>query len=724
MARGWTLGIAAGLLLLVVGVAWRQSPPVDAGSTSPSGSVVDAPPRDDETPLVPALKPPPTSADGFVGSEVCAQCHAAIAESYRSHPMYRSAGRVPGENEVEDFEGQTEFQPVGNRRYRVDRSETEVVHHEFMVDARGETIDDLAVPVHVFIGSGTRGKTYAANRGGMLFESLISWFSSDGGRWNLSPGLEPLSRRNFERRVPGACIMCHAGRVANVPGDDDAFEEPLFLEAAIGCERCHGPGEKHVARQEAGEVTAGQSDSGGGLRGDSGGGLRGDSGGGLRGDSGGGLRGDSGGGLRGDSGGGLRGDSGGGLRGDSGGGLRGDSGGGLRGDSGGGLRGDSGGGLRGDSGGRLRDDSIVNPERLDPARRESVCNQCHLQGELAVPRYGRTFFDFRPGQLLDEVWTVSVEGSGVRDDGMTRAVSQVQQMRASACYQRSEGRMSCNSCHPAHSVPDPETKADYYRGRCLECHAERGCSLPEAERATPPAENSCVYCHMPRLSAHDIPHASQTDHRVGRSPTVQPPDDPNPGWDSEWELFDHAEQRLPRWEVDRVRGLNHVQMALLNRPSAALNFREAEPLLRAALRAAPDDVRVLEALGQTLFGQSRGAEARECFQRLLEIQPRHETSLEMLAELSYDRDDFDAGIAYGERLLAVNPWIATYYARQADMLRRRGQLTQSLACGEKALRLDPWQTQIRAWLVEVYRMTGDGAASARHAEFLRRMRGG
>jgi hypothetical protein len=626
--RHWILGVGTGLILLAAGLAWRKWPSVEGGLTARPGSAADVPAPADETPVRPAVKPPPTPVDGYVGSEACGKCHAAIAESYRLHPMYRSAGRVPGENEVEDFEQQTEFEPPGNRRYRVEHTKTEVIHHEFMVDSRGEVIDDLAVSQHLFIGSGTRGKTYAVNRGGRLFESVISWFSPDGGRWGLSPGYEPLSQRNFERRIGGACITCHAGRVANVPGENDTFEEPLFLEEAIGCERCHGPGEKHVVRQEEGKVIVGH------------------------------------------------------------------------------------------------DDSIVNPGRLDPARRESVCNQCHLQGEQSVPRYGRTFYDFRPGQLLDDVWTVSVEGNGVRFDGMTRAVSQVQQMRASACYQQSEGRMSCNSCHPAHTVPDSGAKADYFRGRCMECHAERGCSLPEIRRGGASAEKSCIDCHMPRLATHDIPHLSQTDHRVGRSPNTQLPNDPNPPLVSNWELFDHAEERLERWEVDRVRGLNRVHVAQRNKLSAPVYLREAEPLLRSALRAAPDDVRVLEALGQAMFGLERAGEAREFFERVLEIQPFHERSLEMLMEICHGAGDFNQGTKYGERLLKVDPWIVRYYARQADMLRGIGQLEKALERGEQALRLDPWQTQIRSWLTQAYRIAGDESAAVRHADVLRRIRGG
>jgi len=642
--RGWSVGLSAGMILLAAGFLSRQWPPVDEGLTSPLQPVAIKPPPADEAPVARAVKPPPTPADGFVGSDVCAKCHTAIAETYRSHPMFRSAGRVPGENEVEDFKSPP-FSAPGSRRYRVERTETEVVHHEFMVDASGAVIADLAVPVHMFIGSGTRGKTYMVNRGGLLFESLISWFSTDGGRWDLSPGYEPLNKRNFERRIRDACIMCHAGRVANTPGEDDTFENPVLLEAPIGCERCHGPGAKHVARQEAGVVASGPSDSGGALRDDS-------------------------------------------------------------------------------IGGGLRDDSIVNPERLDPARRESVCNQCHLQGEQFIPRYGRTFYDFRPGQLLDEVWTVSVEGSEVREDGTTRAVSQVQQMHSSACYRQSAGRMSCNSCHPAHSVPDSRTKADYYRRRCQECHAERGCVLPQAERAAPPAENSCIHCHMPRLAARDIPHTSQTDHRVVRSPKVDSPKIPNPAVNFDLELFDHAEERLPRWEVDRVRGINLVQRAQRESLKATLYLREAELLLRSSLRAAPDDVRALAALGQALTGQERTGQARECFERLLEIEPRNEKALEALAEFCHGAGDFKKGIQYGQRLLTVNPWIVRNHARQADMLRGVGRLDEALDIAEQALGLDPWHTQIRSWLVEAYRIAGDGAASRRHAEFLRRMRGG
>ena len=45
---------------------------------------------------------------------------------------------------------------------------------------------------------------------------------------------------------------------------------------------------------------------------------------------------------------------------------------------------------------------MVNPAKLEPARRDSVCSQCHLSGEARVERAGRKFADYRPGDVLSE----------------------------------------------------------------------------------------------------------------------------------------------------------------------------------------------------------------------------------------------------------------------------------------------------------------------------------
>ncbi len=94
-------------------------------------------------------------------------------------------------------------------------------------------------------------------------------------------------------------------------------------------------------------------------------------------------------------------------------------------------------------------------------------------------RLDRQAEDYRPGLPFFEFWTVLVPASGQDDH---RAVGQVEQMHESRCFRASQGRLGCISCHDPHELPAPEERVSYYRERCLECHAEQGCSLPAAVR--------------------------------------------------------------------------------------------------------------------------------------------------------------------------------------------------------------------------------------------------
>ncbi len=91
-----------------------------------------------------------------------------------------------------------------------------------------------------------------------------------------------------------------------------------------------------------------------------------------------------------------------------------------------------------------QDDPIVNPARLDSDRRESVCYQCHLEAAARVLRPGRSHLDFRPGQRLDEIWTVFDESSDAEGE------------RAPWC-------ITCNRCVPAFATPPAKESLDASR---------------------------------------------------------------------------------------------------------------------------------------------------------------------------------------------------------------------------------------------------------------------
>ena len=262
-------------------------------------------------PVAPLEKPSPRPS-GYVGSQSCSSCHAAIAESFAQHPMGQAMDTVPGEHPVENQSDVRRFVDR-EREYVVEERDGVVLHHERVFAPDGTLIYDQAMPVRFAVGSGTRGRSYLIEQAGLLTQSPIGWYSGTG-RYGLSPGYEHDRGLRFERSVGDGCLHCHAGLVEHTADGTERYTSRVFAEAAIGCERCHGPGADHVAKMTA--LPAGA---------------------------------------------------------------------------------------------KADDLQIVNPVDLEPRRREAVCNQCHLGGEATFPRFGRGFYDFRPGDHLDDVRALALD---------------------------------------------------------------------------------------------------------------------------------------------------------------------------------------------------------------------------------------------------------------------------------------------------------------------------
>lgn len=148
---------------------------------------------------------------------------------------------------------------------------------------------------------------------------------------------------------------------------------------------------------------------------------------------------------------------------------------------------------------------ILNPARLDPIRRDSVCLECHLEGEVVAIRQGRHLGAFKPGDNLFDYAVYFEDGRKAGAAG--RATSQWESLLESACKRASGDRLTCTTCHDPHSAPSPEERVSYYRARCLSCHA----GLASGHHSSNP---DCTSCHMPRQETQDIAHEQVTDHRI------------------------------------------------------------------------------------------------------------------------------------------------------------------------------------------------------------------
>jgi Flp pilus assembly protein TadD len=153
---------------------------------------------------------------------------------------------------------------------------------------------------------------------------------------------------------------------------------------------------------------------------------------------------------------------------------------------------------------------VLNPAKLDAARRDSVCLQCHLEGETAAYRLGHSLATYQPGDALFDDVAYFVHQGEVGPEG--RATSQYEALLQSACKRASGDRMTCTTCHDPHASQTnatAEERVAYYRAKCLSCHT--GAKYATAHH---PEQRDCATCHMPRSASEDIAHEQVTDHRI------------------------------------------------------------------------------------------------------------------------------------------------------------------------------------------------------------------
>src|SRR5207245_3969478 len=157
-----------------------------------------------------------------------------------------------------DAGAQNPFEASG-LTYEVERSGDRLMHAEKRVDSKGRVVTEHKAEVQYALGSGTRGRAYLVDHDGFLFQSPISWYAGTNV-WDLAPNYR-IQNQHFNRPVPDECIFCHANRAEPIEGSLNHFRTPVFQGYAIGCERCHGPGELHVRRRESQQPVLGADGS-------------------------------------------------------------------------------------------------------------------------------------------------------------------------------------------------------------------------------------------------------------------------------------------------------------------------------------------------------------------------------------------------------------------------------------------------------------------------------
>src|SRR6185436_5674782 len=284
--------------------------------------------------------------------------------------------------------------------------------HQLGPDGRETNVMEKLIDF--IIGSGNHARTFLhRSPRNTLIELPLGWYADKGGHWAMNPGYDRPDHQGFRRKVTYDCMFCHNGYPDTPLGHDERGAEPVFagrLPTGIDCQRCHGPGGKHV---QAAQI----------------------------------------------------------------------------------------------QGAKVRDirAAIVNPSRLDAERQMEVCMQCHLETtSFSLPnqiqRFERGPFSYKPGEPLADFALHFDEAPGKGHDDKFEIVNSAYRLRRSACFQRSEGRLLCTTCHNPHDIPRGETAARHYNGVCRQCHSQ-------VESGNHPRSDDCVSCHMPKRRTDDVVHA-------------------------------------------------------------------------------------------------------------------------------------------------------------------------------------------------------------------------
>ena len=225
---------------------------------------------------------------------------------------------------------------------------------------------------------------------------------------------------------------------------------------------------------------------------------------------------------------------------------------------------------------------------------------------------------------------------------------------------------------------------------------------------------------MPSLGTSDVPHTSQTDHRILRRPIPSRSQPATHSINTDLVFFDAADQRIPKWETHRARGLMLAGLAEKTREHKFA--KEAESLLEATRKIVRDDVEVIERLGVTKLLLRKMPEARRLWESGLALEPRHESLLVRLAFFSHDLRELPAAAAYFDRLFEVNPSHAAFHGRQAHILGQLGNFDRAIQEANRAIELDPTLSQAHEWLAQVHQMRGQKDLSKHHQNMARRLR--
>jgi tetratricopeptide (TPR) repeat protein len=232
--RSWILGGLAGVVLLVAALAYWWWP-----GRNPPPAPLDE--EEDPDEVLAVVNP------GYVGIEVCAECHGPRAKAVKTSRHYLACMPARGLTTPGFTAGRGRYDPkVPGLHFEMSRSGEEFTFASVQDKSGHEERDSYQVGL-VYGWANKRDEMYFSWKDDRLFLLPVAWLSPFNCWGQANDAVSPVE-------AGPSCMQCHNTWMAHVPGTLNQYRrDSIFL--GVTCERCHGPGREHVAyhRQHKGE---------------------------------------------------------------------------------------------------------------------------------------------------------------------------------------------------------------------------------------------------------------------------------------------------------------------------------------------------------------------------------------------------------------------------------------------------------------------------------------
>lgn len=187
---------------------------------------------------------PPLAGAFYLGVDACVDCHDEKVASYSETSHYR-AMLTPGIDPILGHYAPDEDNTMRTRRDELhyEMTKDDSGYFQTSIEERPHGTERRTEQIDLVMGSGKLAQSYLYWQDRALFQLPLVFFTPLNV-WANAPGFLDTWPQ-WTREITPRCLECHSTFFEEVPGSQNAyFRDTMVMR--ITCERCHGPGSKHV----------------------------------------------------------------------------------------------------------------------------------------------------------------------------------------------------------------------------------------------------------------------------------------------------------------------------------------------------------------------------------------------------------------------------------------------------------------------------------------------